>query len=38
LNYRNQWFYSKDAYTEIKKALKTIKIWFPPLSQFNVII
>ncbi|SDC34140.1 metallophosphoesterase [Geotoga petraea] len=26
LNYRNQWFYSKDAYTEIKKALKTIKI------------
>jgi UDP-2,3-diacylglucosamine pyrophosphatase LpxH len=26
LNYRDQWLYSKDAYTEIKKALSTIDI------------
>ncbi|MGM0641004.1 MAG: metallophosphoesterase [Thermotogota bacterium] len=26
LNYRNQWFHSKDAYTEIKRAMATIKI------------
>lgn len=26
LNYRNQWFHSKDAYTEIKRAIATIKI------------
>lgn len=26
LNYRDQWLYSKDAYTEIKKALATINI------------